>query len=319
MDNQMSIEDRGMTNVVGDRMHIMTDMSRMACSSNAIVESNGDGWRNEWLANALSPPILAHLETFSQVGGITFELSIQHNWRQMGEQNMRNLGIVNDEEEYIESAYSRNNWDPKLEVGKIFSSKKALSNKSQLAALRGHFEFKVKQSCKSRLVVVCSQGPCPWRLRASSYGEKNFMIVKYNPDYTSGLELTWMDVDTITSVARMPPVVYLIDEIINLLVKWFSKRRDFALKCTSTLCPDFGEKKLRRRLECASRMNVVKLNHVEYNVVDDDIDGHVHLTNKLAVVGSFSLSNYLPQEVWVIPEDFQSRVVHPPNAKVMPG
>ncbi|XP_020418017.1 uncharacterized protein LOC109948725 [Prunus persica] len=24
-------------------------------------------------------------------------------------------------------------------------------------------------------------GPCPWRLRASSYGEKNFMIVKFNP------------------------------------------------------------------------------------------------------------------------------------------
>ena len=26
-----------------------------------------------------------------------------------------------------------------------------------------------------------------------------------------------------------------------------------------------------------------------------------------------------PQELWVIPEDVQSRVVRPPNAKVMPG
>ncbi|CAL8175139.1 unnamed protein product [Prunus armeniaca] len=100
----------------------------------------------------------------------------------MGEQNVQNLDIVNDDDdEDIESAYSRNNWDPKLEVGKILTSKEALSNKLRLAAVRGHFEFKVKQSCKSRLVVVCSQGPCPWRLRASSYGQKNFMIVKYNP------------------------------------------------------------------------------------------------------------------------------------------
>ncbi|CAL2246394.1 unnamed protein product [Prunus armeniaca] len=86
-------------------------------------------------------------------------------------------------------------------------------------------------------------------------------------------------INSVLQFAKMLPVVHLIDEIINLLVKWFSKCRDFALKCTSTLCPDFGEKKLRRRLECASRMNVVKLNHVEYNVVDSDMDGHVHLTN----------------------------------------
>ncbi|CAL8167876.1 unnamed protein product [Prunus armeniaca] len=415
----------------------------------------------------LAPHILANLETFSQVGVVGFgtrsELSIRHNWRQMGEQNMHNLGIVNDEEEDIESAYSRNNWDPKLEVGKIFSSKEALSNKLQLAAVRD---------------------PCPWRPRASSYGEKNFLIVKYNPvhecdmgfihdkhchasaklvgnavkrklkdsrtiytpiiavdathlkckykavlfvanafdgnrniyplafgigdletdaswhwffsklheaigecpnlviisDQNISIETVWhnifptgqhgicfyhmkgnmkrtfklkkhdklllyleqatksygiaefdrhfrkikgndevaqylesaglhkwsrahMDgrrynvmttniVESINSVlrfARMLPVVHLIDEIINLLVKWFSKRRDFALKCTSTLCPDFGEKKLRRRLECASRMNFVKLNHVEYNIVDGDMDGHVHLTNNTCSCRKFQL------------------------------
>ncbi|CAL8084251.1 unnamed protein product [Prunus armeniaca] len=668
----VSIEDKGVTNVVGDRMHITTDMSRMACSSNAIVESNGDvhgdfgtqyldmidftgvegvhsgdnGTEMNGLQMHSAPPILAHLETFSQVGVVgsetTSERSIRHNWRQMGEQNVHNLGIVNEEEEDIESAYSRNNWDPKLEVGKIFSSKEALSNKLQLAAVRGHFEFKVKQSCKSRLVVVCSQGSCPWRLRASSYGEKNFMIVKYNPvhecdmsfihdkhrhasaklvgnavkrklkdsrtiytpsdiirdvkqnfgvtinyckawrsrelalmstrgsveeaysllpaychelervnsgtrtyihtdennhflyffmavgacirgfqssmrpviavdathlkckykcvlfvanafdgnrniyplafgigdletdaswhwffsklheaigecpnlviisDRNISIENVWHNIfpmaqhgicfyhmkgnmkctfklkkrdklllyfeqaaksygiaefdrhfhkikgndevaqylesaglhkwsrahmdgrrynvmttniaESINSVlrfARMLPVLHLIDEIINLLVKWFSKRRDFALKCTSTLCPDFGEKKLRRRLECASRMNVVKLNHVEYNVVDGDMDGHVHLTNNTCSCRKFQLeqlpckhvvavcrflklnvysmaSRYYtrntwldaysdtiypvqPQELWVIPEDVQSRVVRPPNAKVMPG
>ncbi|CAL2270555.1 unnamed protein product [Prunus armeniaca] len=123
-------------------------------------------------------------------------------------------------------------------------------------------------------------------------------------------------INSVLRFARMLPVVHLIDEIINLLVKWFSKRRDFALKCTSTLCPDFGEKKLRRRLECASRMNVVKLNHVEYNVMDGDMDGHVHLTNNTC---SYTIYLVQPQELWVILEDVQSRVVCPPNAKVMPG
>ncbi|BBH09175.1 hypothetical protein Prudu_021599 [Prunus dulcis] len=503
----VSIEDRGVTNVVGDRMHNTTDMNQMACSSNAIVESNGDvhgdfgteyldmidftgvegvhsgdhGTEMNGLQMPLAPPILANLETFSQVGVVGFgtasELSIRHNWRQMGEQNVNNLGIVNDEEEDIENTYSRNNWDPKLEVGKIFCNKEALSNKLQLAAVRGHFEFKVKQSCKSRLVVVCSQGPCPWRLCASSHGEKNFMIVKYNPvdecdmsfihdkhchasaklvgnavkqklkdsrtrfssvtinyckawrlreltlmstrgsveeaysllpaychelervnsdtrtyihtdennhffklhgaigecpnlviisDRNISIENVWHNVfptaqhgicfyhmkgnmkhtftlkksdklllyfeqaaksygiakfdchfgkikgndevaqylesaglhkwsrahmdgrrynvmttniaESINSVlrfARMLPVVHLIDEIINLLVKWFSKRLDFDLKCTSTLCPDFGRR------------------------------NNIYLVQ--------------PQELWIILEDVQSRVVRPPNAKVMPG
>ena len=79
----------------------------------------------------------------------------------MGEQTLHNLGIVNDEEEDIESAYPRSNWDPKLEVGQIFSNKGAMFNKLQLAAMKGHFEFTVKKFCKGRLVVVCSQGPCP--------------------------------------------------------------------------------------------------------------------------------------------------------------
>ncbi|CAL8163048.1 unnamed protein product [Prunus armeniaca] len=140
-------------------------------------------------------------------------------------------------------------------------------------------------------------------------------------------------INSVLQFARMLPVVHLIDEIINLLVKWFNKRRDFALKCTSTLCPDFGEKKLRCRLECASRMNVMKLNHIEYNVVDGDMDDHIHLTNNTCNCRKFQLEQlpckhvvavcrFLklnPQELWVIHEDVQSRVVHPPNAKVMPG
>ena len=97
------------------------------------VHSGDNGTEMNGLQMPLAPSILANLETFSQVGVVGFgtksELSIRHNWRQMGEPNVHNLGIVNDEEEDIENTYSRNNWDPKLEVGKIFSSKEALSNK----------------------------------------------------------------------------------------------------------------------------------------------------------------------------------------------
>ncbi|XP_008244219.1 PREDICTED: uncharacterized protein LOC103342374 [Prunus mume] len=166
-------------------------------------------------------------------------------------------------------------------------------------------------------------------------------------------------INSILQFARMLPVVQLIDEIINLLVKWFSKRRELALKCTSTLCPEFGNKKLRNRLEDASRKNVVKLNHIEYNVVDGDMDNLVHFTNNtcscmkfqheqlsckcvVAVCRFLKLNIYSkrsryytkktwldayfefiylvqPQEIWVIPEDVQSQVVLPPIAKVMSG
>lgn len=44
------------------------------------------------------------------------------------------------------------------------------------------------------------------------------------------------------------------------------------MKCTLTLCSNLGEKKLMKRLEAASRMTVVQINHVEYNVLDGDMD-----------------------------------------------
>ncbi|XP_020415595.1 uncharacterized protein LOC109948090 [Prunus persica] len=75
------------------------------------------------------------------------------------------------------------------------------------------------------------------------------------------------------------PLVHLIGEIINLLVKWFTERHELALNCTTTLCPNFGEKKLRNRLEDAARMNVVKVNYTQFNVLDGDMDGLVDITN----------------------------------------
>ncbi|XP_021828016.1 uncharacterized protein LOC110768555 [Prunus avium] len=480
----------------------------------------------------------------------------------MGEQNRYNVAGVNDGEAYLDTGYSRSDWNPKITAGKIFSSKGALLTELQLTALRGHFEFKVQFSCTKRLLVVFCQRPCPWRVRASRIGEYNFMIVRctsvhecdlrfvhddhrqataalvatsfkrklkdsrtiytssdimrdvkhnfgftihylkawkarelallsirgsaeeayyilpaycyelerMNPntkthiqtdennhfvylfmavgtcirgfcssmrpviavdathlkskykgvmfvanafdgnrniyplafgiedletdaswhwfftklheaigecpnlviisDLNVSIENVWnkvfptaqhgicfyhmkgnmkrtcklkkhdqilmhfeqaaksysiaefdchfrkikrkeyvaqyleqaglhkwsrahMDgqrynvmttniaesVNSVLRFARMLPAVPLIGEIINLLVKWFTERRELAMNCTTTLCPNFGEKKLRNRLEDAARMNVVKLNNVQFNVLDGDMDGLVDLTN----------------------------------------
>ncbi|CAL9030197.1 unnamed protein product, partial [Prunus brigantina] len=61
------------------------------------------------------------------------------------------------------------------------------------------------------------------------------------------------------------------------------------MKSHSTLCPDLGEIKLRKRLDAASRMNVVKINEVEYNVLDGDLNGLVHLQNRSCTCRKFDL------------------------------
>ncbi|XP_034197741.1 uncharacterized protein LOC117613219 [Prunus dulcis] len=96
----------------------------------------------------------------------------------MGEKNRYNAVGVKDEEAYLDSGFSRSDWNPKITVGKIFSSKKTLLTELRLTALRGHFEFKVQFSCTKRLLVVCCQRPCPWRVRESRIGEYSFMIVR---------------------------------------------------------------------------------------------------------------------------------------------
>ncbi|XP_021833424.1 uncharacterized protein LOC110773230 [Prunus avium] len=96
-------------------------------------------------------------------------------------------------------------------------------------------------------------------------------------------------INSVLRFARMMPVVHLIGEIINLFVKWFTERRDLALNCTTTLCPNFGEKKLRNKLEDAARMNVVKLNNAQYNVLDGYMDGLVDLTNNSCSCRKFQL------------------------------
>ncbi|XP_020410730.1 uncharacterized protein LOC109946660 [Prunus persica] len=96
-------------------------------------------------------------------------------------------------------------------------------------------------------------------------------------------------INSVLRFARMLLVVHLIGEIINLLVKWFTEHRELALKCTKILCPNFGKKRLRNRLDDAARMNVVKLNNVQYNVVYGDMDGLLHLANNNCSCRKFQL------------------------------
>ncbi|VVA39882.1 PREDICTED: FAR1-RELATED SEQUENCE, partial [Prunus dulcis] len=96
-------------------------------------------------------------------------------------------------------------------------------------------------------------------------------------------------INSVLRFARMLPVVHLIGEIVNLLVKWFTERRELDLNCTTTLCPNFGEKKLRNRLEDAARMNVVKVNNAQDNVLDGNMDGLVDLTNNSCSCRKFQL------------------------------
>ncbi|KAI5342188.1 hypothetical protein L3X38_010063 [Prunus dulcis] len=93
-----------------------------------------------------APPNLGCLNTAAQLpimrlGGES-EPTRQHYWSQMGEQNRYNAAGVNDEEAYLDSGFSRSDWNPKITVEQIFSSKKALLTELPLKALRGHFEFK---------------------------------------------------------------------------------------------------------------------------------------------------------------------------------
>ncbi|CAL2257832.1 unnamed protein product [Prunus armeniaca] len=108
---------------------------------------------------------------------------------------------------------------------------------------------------------------------------------RYNVMTTNIVE----SINSVLRFARMLLVVHLIDEITNMLLYWFSQRRDLARKCQSTLCPDLGEKKLRKRLDAASRMNAVKINDGEYNLLDGDMNRLVNLQNCSCTCRKFDL------------------------------
>ncbi|CAL2236106.1 unnamed protein product [Prunus armeniaca] len=129
-----------------------------------------------------APHILGCLDTSAQLPIMRlegeYEPTCEHYLSQMGEQNQYNVTGVNDRESYLDTWYSRSDWNPKIKVGQIFFSKRVLLTELRLTALRGHFEFNVQFSCTKRVLVVCCQRTCPWRVRASRIGEFNFMTVR---------------------------------------------------------------------------------------------------------------------------------------------
>ncbi|BBN68671.1 NB-ARC domain-containing disease resistance protein [Prunus dulcis] len=119
------------------------------CPSRVSVYMHGgdNGTERNEVSVYSAPPNLGCLNTAAQLpimrlGGES-EPTRQHYWSQMGEQNRYNAAGVNDEEAYLDSGFSRSDWNPKITVEQIFSSKKALLTELPLKALRGHFEFKI--------------------------------------------------------------------------------------------------------------------------------------------------------------------------------
>ncbi|CAL9000832.1 unnamed protein product, partial [Prunus brigantina] len=156
---------------------------------------------------------------------------------------------------------------------------------------------------------------------------------RYNVMTTNIVE----SINSVLRFARMLPVLHLIDEITNLLFYCFRQRQDLAMKSHSTLCPDLGEKKLRKRLDVTSRMNVVKINDVEKFDLEQLPCKHAiavcrHLKlNPYSFASSYythatwatayaeSIYPVPPEGTWVIPENLKKVKILPPLSRVLPG
>ncbi|XP_020426604.1 uncharacterized protein LOC109950869 [Prunus persica] len=275
-----------------------------------------------------------------------------------------NLVIISDRNVSIENVW--NKIFPTAEHGICFYHMKGNMKRTCKLKKRDHILMHFEQAAKSYSIAEfdCHFRNIKRKEHVAQYLEEAGLH-KWSRAHMDGRRYNVMttniaeSINSVLRFARMLPVVHLIGEIINLLVKWFTERRELALNCTTTLCPNFGEKKLRNRLEDAARMNVVKLNNAQFNVLDGDKDGLVNLTNNSCSCRKFQLeqlpckhvvavcrflkvnvyskaSRYYtrktwmdaysdtiypvqPHGMWDIPEDVRSRVVLPPMARVMLG
>ncbi|KAL6536104.1 hypothetical protein OROHE_012948 [Orobanche hederae] len=66
-----------------------------------------------------------------------------------------------------------------IKAKQLFSTKKALTEKLQLLALKFHFEFKVKKSDKSVYTIVCVDENCGWRLRATKMKNSEIFVLGF--------------------------------------------------------------------------------------------------------------------------------------------
>ncbi|KAI5343182.1 hypothetical protein L3X38_011058 [Prunus dulcis] len=103
----------------------------MGHSSVAIVESN-EVTRNNTNVTDVGGDIgtdFMDMIDFSKVeemhggdNGGESEPTHEHYLSQMGEQNQYNVAGVNDGEAYLDTRYSRSDWNPKIQVGQILGS-----------------------------------------------------------------------------------------------------------------------------------------------------------------------------------------------------
>ncbi|KAK0573575.1 hypothetical protein LWI29_034673 [Acer saccharum] len=79
-------------------------------------------------------------------------------------------------------------------VGDLFPSKEELQMKMQLLSIANHFQFKVKKSTKTLLVMSCIVEDCKWRIRATKLEDcESFRVRKYLPDHTCSLDALHFD------------------------------------------------------------------------------------------------------------------------------
>jgi hypothetical protein len=79
-------------------------------------------------------------------------------------------------------------------VGDLFPSKEELQMKMQLLSIANHFQFKVKKSTKTLLVMSCIVEDTKWRVRATKLNDcESFRVRKYSPDHTCSLDALHFD------------------------------------------------------------------------------------------------------------------------------
>ncbi|TXG49057.1 hypothetical protein EZV62_024932 [Acer yangbiense] len=79
-------------------------------------------------------------------------------------------------------------------VGDLFPSKEELQMKMQLLSIVNHFQFKVKKSTKTLLVMSCIVKDCKWCIRATKLEDcESFRVRKYLPDHTCSLDALHFD------------------------------------------------------------------------------------------------------------------------------
>ena len=77
-----------------------------------------------------------------------------------------------------------------FEIDQVFLSRVDLEDRLALISITNNREHKIKKADKSRLIAVCIDSACKWRLRASKVPEGNLWLIRrYNNAHTCSLDV----------------------------------------------------------------------------------------------------------------------------------